>query len=188
MQRYCAYIDPPNSATVLSLSAWAASEAPAATTTPAPSLPTAMETPRRPAMARMARSGIRAVTTGRSAVPDTVAVLMSAAPNSRPRSDGLMGEASMRTRTSCGAGCGTVTSTSDTSSSPVDFTSERNCSARALSAGVMGDLLIPGEPDGLNAVLRMAAITRTCSMTAQEPVQVFERPAMGPGGMHRRYQ
>ena len=40
MQRYCEYMAPPRMATVLPSSACAAGEAPACTTTPAPSLPT----------------------------------------------------------------------------------------------------------------------------------------------------
>ena len=44
-------------------------------------------------MPGMARSGIRAVATGRSAVPVTCTVDKSAGPSSRPMSDGLMGVA-----------------------------------------------------------------------------------------------
>ena len=61
-------------------------------------------------MAFISPAGMLAVTTGRSAVPDWRAVLMSAAPNSSPRSDGLIGAASTRIRTSSGPGCGTGTS------------------------------------------------------------------------------
>jgi hypothetical protein len=66
-------------------------DAPASTTMPAPSLPTGIDWSRRPAIARISLSGTFAVRTGRSALPDAVAVLMSAAPNSRPMSDGLIG-------------------------------------------------------------------------------------------------
>ena len=45
-----------------------------------------------------------AVTTGLSAVPEALAVLMSAPPKRSPWSEGLMGEASMRTITSSGFG------------------------------------------------------------------------------------
>ena len=94
---------------------------------PAPSLPTGIDWSRRPAIARISLSGTFAVTTGRSALPDAVAVLMSAAPNSRPMSDGLIGDASTRITTSSGAGSGTGVSTSDSSSSPLRLIVERNC-------------------------------------------------------------
>ena len=109
MQRYCAYIAPPMIATVLPSRACAAGEAPAVTTMPAPSLPTGIDWSARPAMAFMNLSGMRAVSTGRAAVPDTCIVLMSAAPNSSPRSEGLIGVASMRTSTSSAPGSGTGT-------------------------------------------------------------------------------
>ncbi len=128
-QRYCEYIPPPSVATVLPSSAWAAADVPASTTTPAPSLPTGIDSSTRPAMAFMSPSGTLAVTTGRSAVPDCRAVLMSAAPNSSPRSEGLIGAASTRISTSSGPGSGTGTLTSESSSSPLLFMSERSCSA-----------------------------------------------------------
>src|SRR3954466_10342827 len=93
-QRYCAYIAPPIIATVLPSSACAASDAPALITTPAPSLPTGIDSSSRPAIARIAPSGTFAVITGASREPEAFAVVMSAAPTSRPRSDGLIGEAS----------------------------------------------------------------------------------------------
>ena len=139
--RYCEYMAPPSTATVLPSSACAAADAPASTTTPAPSLPTGMEASSRPAMPFMAASGTRAVITGRSAVPDKRAVLMSAAPNSSPRSDGLMGDASMRTSTSSGPGRGTGTLASDTSSSPLRWMSERSWRAVRSLLRVMGCLL-----------------------------------------------
>ena len=67
-----------------------------------------------------------AVTTGFAGVPDCLAVLMSAAPNSSPRSDGLIGLASTRTTTSSGGGAGIATLTSESSSSPFLLTSERS--------------------------------------------------------------
>ena len=70
MQRYCEYIAPPITATVLPSSALASSDAPAATTTPAPSFPTGIDWSRRPAMALIRSGGIVAVTTGWAAVPE----------------------------------------------------------------------------------------------------------------------
>jgi hypothetical protein len=67
-----------------------------------------------------------AVTTGSSAVPDALAVLMSAPAKSSPWSEGLMGEASMRTITSSGFGSGVATLTSDSSRMPSFFTVERS--------------------------------------------------------------
>ena len=64
MQRYCVYMAPPRIATVFPISAWAAGEAPAWTTTPAPSLPTGIDCPTRPAAALSAAGGMLAVTMG----------------------------------------------------------------------------------------------------------------------------
>ena len=125
-QRYCAYMAPPIMATVLPSSAWAASDAPALTTTPAPSLPTGIDSSRRPAIAFIAASGTVAVTTGASPVPDNLAVVISAAPRSSPRSEGLIGVASTRTTTSSAAGSGIGTFTSDNSSSPLFLIKERS--------------------------------------------------------------
>src|SRR2546429_269010 len=58
--RYCEYIPPPAAATTWPSRACAAADPPAATTVPAPSLPTAMGVPTRPARPRMAASGIGA--------------------------------------------------------------------------------------------------------------------------------
>src|SRR5260370_18492714 len=99
-QRYCAYIAPPIIATVLPISALAASDDPVLTTTPAPSLPTGIDSSSRPAIAFIAASGTFAVITGESFVPDAFAVVISAAPTRSPRSDGLIGEPSTRTTTS----------------------------------------------------------------------------------------
>ena len=56
--RYCEYIAPPRTATVLPSSACAAAPLPAAITVPAPSLPTGIDWPSRPAIAFIAASGI----------------------------------------------------------------------------------------------------------------------------------
>jgi hypothetical protein len=60
-----------DAATVRPSSACAAGDAPAATTVPAPSLPTGSDWPTRPAMAFISAGGTWARTTGRSAVPPT---------------------------------------------------------------------------------------------------------------------
>src|SRR6516164_142524 len=90
-QRYCVYIAPPIMATVLPISAFAASDEPVLITTPAPSLPTGIDSSRRPAIAFMPASGTFAVMTGECFVPEVFAVDRSAAPVRRPRSDGLIG-------------------------------------------------------------------------------------------------
>src|SRR5882762_7469586 len=72
-QRYCAYIAPPIMATVLPIRALAASDDPVLTTTPAPSLPTGIDSSSRPAMAFIAPSGTFAVTTAASPAPDVLA-------------------------------------------------------------------------------------------------------------------
>ena len=63
---------------------------------------------------------------------------MSAPAVSRPRSDGLIGEASTRTNTSLAAGVGTGTSCSESSSVPCDVTNERSSSAVSGKSVVMG--------------------------------------------------
>ena len=127
--RYCEYMAPPIAATVRPSSACAAGDAPAATTSPAPSLPTGMLWPRRAAMLGMARSGMRAVATGRSAVPVTCTVDKSAGPSSRPMSDGLMGVACTWISTSSGPGVGTGVGSRLICSVPSGWTRERSCSA-----------------------------------------------------------
>src|SRR5262245_22547349 len=102
--RYCVYMAPPRMATVFPIKPWAAGEAPARTTTPAPSLPTGIGWSRRPATAFIAADGTVAVTTGLAGVPDAFAVVRSAPPNRSPWSDGLIGAASTRTTTSSGFG------------------------------------------------------------------------------------
>jgi hypothetical protein len=125
--RYWVYMPPPTTATVLPSRAWAAADVPARTTTPAPSLPTGIDWSTRPATAFSAAGGTVAVTTGLAAGPETLAVLRSAPPNSSPWSDGLMGEASIRTMTSSGFGSGIATVTRDSSRMPSLFTVERSC-------------------------------------------------------------
>src|SRR3984957_10820793 len=72
-QRYCAYIATAIIATVLAISAFAASDEPVLTTTPAPSLPTGIDSSSRPAIAFIDASGSLAVITGASLVPDAFA-------------------------------------------------------------------------------------------------------------------
>src|SRR5260370_2536572 len=141
-QRYCAYMAPPIMATVLPISALAASDDPVLITTPAPSLPTGIDSSSRPAIARMAASGTFAVTTGESLLPDAFAVDMSAAPTRSPRSDGLIGDSSTRTTTSSGPGSGVGTLTSDISSSPLLLISERSCSPVLPSALIVKPPLV----------------------------------------------
>src|SRR6185437_1304271 len=125
--RYCAYMAPPIIETVLPIRALAASDDPVWITTPAPSLPTGMDSSSRPAIALMAASGTLAVTTGESFVPETFAVERSAAPVKSPRSEGLIGVASTLTTTSSGFGSGVGTCKSEISSSPLFLISERSC-------------------------------------------------------------
>jgi hypothetical protein len=79
-----------------------------------------------------------AVMTGRSGVPATFAVVMSAPARRSPKSDGLMGEASTRTNTSLAVRTGIGTSYSDSSSVPCDVTNERSSSALSGKSAVMG--------------------------------------------------
>src|SRR5581483_7540551 len=138
--RYCAYMAPPIMATVRPINALAASDDPVLMTTPAPSLPTGIDSSSRPAIAFMPTSGTFAVTMGSSFVPDAFAVLMSAAPVSSPRSDGLIGVASTRTTTSSAPGSGVGTFISESSSSPLFLIRERSCNPLVAS-------LISASPD-----------------------------------------
>src|SRR5580658_3364122 len=94
--RYCEYMEPPATATVRPSRDCASGEDPAATTVPAPSLPTGSDFPTRAAKERSAPSTSGAVTTGRSDVPSTTAEATLAPASNRPRSDGLIGAASIR--------------------------------------------------------------------------------------------
>ena len=125
--RYCAYIAPPIIDTVLPSSACAASDELALITVPAPSLPTGIAWSRRAAMKGSACSGTLAVILMAAPLPEALAVLMSAGPSSRPRSDGLIGVASTLTKTWSGPGSGIGTSASDSSSSPLFLIRERSC-------------------------------------------------------------
>src|SRR5947207_1959325 len=68
-------------------------------------------------------------------LPEIFAVERSAAPVSRPRSEGLIGVASTRTTTSSGPGSGVGTFNSEISSSPLFLINERSC--RPLLASLM---------------------------------------------------
>src|SRR5882672_6203791 len=154
-QRYCAYMAPPIMATVLPISAFAASDDPVLITTPAPSLPTGMDSSSRPAIAFIAASGTFAVITGASLVPQALAVVMSAAPTRSPRSDGLIGEASTRTTTSSGPGSGVGMLARDISSSPLFLISERSCSPVLLSE-LMRNLPVSALSSLAESVLTLA--------------------------------
>ena len=64
-------------------------------------------------------------------MPDALAVVISAAPTSSPRSDGLIGEASTRTTTSSGPGSGIGTLASEISSSPLVLDQRTKLQARS---------------------------------------------------------
>jgi hypothetical protein len=121
----------------LPFSACAASEEPALTTVPAPSLPTGIDSSSRVARNGSAEGGTGAVTFTESPLPVDVAFERSAGPVSRPRSDGLMGVASTLTTTCSGPGSGTSTRTSDSSSWPSVEIRERSCSPDSLLASLI---------------------------------------------------
>ena len=122
-RRYSAYIEPPRTATVRPIRAWAAADEPAATTTPAPSLPVGIVRSRRPATCRANPLGMSATATGPCSPSAVRTVETSAGPNSTPRSEGLIGDASTRMTTSSGPGwgTGTLSSASSTVPPPVSF-------------------------------------------------------------------
>src|SRR5262245_4081789 len=80
------------------------------------------------------------VTIGFSDVPDALAVPRSAPANSRPWSDGLIGEASIRTMTSSGFGSGVATVTSEISTTPAFVTMERSCTPLSTLVSAMSYL------------------------------------------------
>ena len=135
--RYCVYIAPPATPTVLPRSACAAGDDPAATTVPAPSLPTGSDSSIRAESSPRAPAPNGAVTTGRSGVPAVVAFDMSAPATRSPKSDGLIGAASMRTKTWLSAGVGTGTSCNESSSVPCEVTNERSSKALSGRSAVM---------------------------------------------------
>ncbi len=139
-RRYCAYIEPPTIDTVLPKSACAASDDPALSTVPAPSLPTGMDSSSRAARPGSAAAGTFAVTLMPSPLPAALAVAMSAGPSSRPRSDGLIGVASILTRTWSGPGSGSSIFASDNSSSPPLLIRERSCSPVVLLVSLIRNL------------------------------------------------
>ena len=136
--RYCVYIAPPAIPTVFPSRACAADDDPATTTVPAPSLPTGSGLSIRAESPARAPAPNDAVTMGRSGVPSTVAVVMSAPGMRTPKSDGLIGEASTRTNTSLVEGVGTGTSCRESSSVPCDVTVERSSSALSGKIAVIG--------------------------------------------------
>ena len=136
--RYCEYIPPPAIPTVFPRRAWAADDEPAATTVPAPSLPTGSDLSTRAESPPRPPAPNEAVTMGRAGVPATVAVVMSAPGMRTPKSEGLIGEASTRTNTSLAPGVGTGTSTNESSRVPFDVTNERSSSAFSGNSAVMG--------------------------------------------------
>src|SRR5215471_6216943 len=110
MQRYCAYMAPPRMPTTLPRRACAASDVPAATTTPPPSFPAGIVRPMRPAAACIASGESIARTACAATRASRTIVLISARANMTPKSDGLMGAASIRTTTSSGPGAGRAAS------------------------------------------------------------------------------
>ena len=114
--RTVVYIAPPSMPTVLPI--MSDTSDPAAITVPAPSLPTAMDSPTRPFTMFMVPLCRSIVSSGRSALPPLFMVERSAGPSSRPRSDGLIGVASTRTTTSSAAGASMVTSSRLSTSVP----------------------------------------------------------------------
>ena len=122
--RYSPYEAPPTKPTNLPNSACASGESPAATTVPAPSLPTGIGSPTRAVRAVKTAGGIGAVSTVESPLPVVVACETSAIPSSSARSDGLIGAASTRTSTSCAAGTGIGTVAMESSRRPSLVTSE----------------------------------------------------------------
>ena len=127
-QRYPAYISPPNMPTRRPNKACAASPDPAAITRPLPSLPTGSQWPTLGAMALMAAGGTSNTKAGCPSRSVARTLDKSAAPNMSPRSDGLMGAASIATSTSPAPGSGIDTSTKAHSTVPFSCTQDCICS------------------------------------------------------------
>ena len=107
-------------------------------TMPAPSVPTGSGLSTRAESPPSAPAPNDAVTVGRSWVPATVAVVMSAPARRSPKSDGLIGEASTRTNTSLAPGVGTGTGCKESCSVPCDVTNDLNSSAFSGKSALMG--------------------------------------------------
>src|SRR5476649_1394311 len=170
-KRYCVYIAPPTIETVFPLSACAASDDPALTTVPAPSLPTGSDWSSRAVRNGSAVAGTVAVTFTSAPLPLLLAVAGSAGPSSRPKSDGLIGVASTLTTTWSGPGSGTGTLASDSSSSPVFLIRERSSSPVLIfSSGISTSprsgvtTIIGGDAgDGYNPSIRQRHARRAVS-------------------------
>ena len=134
--RYCAYIAPPATATVLPSSAWRRQTSRRRPRCRRPRCPPASAC-RRALRARMAAAGSGTVTTGPVGRAAATAAVTSAPASSRPRSEGLIGAASTRTSTSSGPGAGTSTVSRDSSTVWSGLTSDCSCRAVAgISAGI----------------------------------------------------
>ena len=138
-RQYSPYVAPPRNPTVRPSSASASADSPAATTTPAPSLPTAIAWPTRAARAGITGSGIGAVTVGSSSEPPATACERSAIASNNARSEDLTGAASTRTSTSRGPGRGVATVGIDSCRRPSCVT--RLCSRRIVPG--ISDMSVP---------------------------------------------
>ena len=121
------YICPPAAETVFPRSACAAGEDPAAITVPAPSFPTAIDSPSLPESERRKLGSIGALATGKPSRSVTCVLETSAPARSSPRSEGLTGAASTRMTTSFSFGTGIGISTNVSSSVPLSETVDRSC-------------------------------------------------------------
>ena len=115
-----------------------AASGPAATTVPAPSLPTGSGLSSRSRYSGSAASGTIPTRSG----PSGCSVPGATAPSSMPRSEGLIGEASTATTTSLPPGSGTSRSASSSRSSPLDEMVDRRLRPRVgvASGSVMRGL------------------------------------------------
>ena len=129
--RWRVYIPPPTAPTTRPMRCPAL--APAATTTPPPSLPTGSDFPARRLMNGANWGGIFAVALGRPEDVPAASVFMSAGPNITPMSEGFTGAASIRTTISSGPGVATAASSSVRRSSPSGVTSERSSSVLVMA-------------------------------------------------------
>ena len=121
---YCEYIAPPAKPTVLPIISFTFS--PASTTTPAPSLPTCIDSSILCFIAPIRAGCIFIVVIVSSSDPDVLIDEISAAKLKRsPRSDGLIGAASIFISTSSADGVGTFEVFIDSSMFPSLVTSER---------------------------------------------------------------
>ena len=134
--------------------------------------------PTRAAMPGMARSGMRVVATGRSAVPVTCTVERSAGPSSRPMSDGLMGVACTWISTLVRPRCGHGVDSRLICNVPSGWTRERSCNAVVeMVAVVVMHAFREERGRALRGTARPVRRIRSCMCREHRRASALRRPS-----------